>query len=344
MRFLLVSERSGGHVYPALVIADKIKEKKSKTSNIFFFTSSSIFKNYIKNKGYSRLGIIFKSRNIVIELLVRFIESLYILFKVRPDYVIGFGGRDSIFLILFSRFFTNNIYIYEPNAKMGKANRFLACFVKIILRGIPPLDKSRKQKLIGVPLNKNIVRLDKKKIKKTLGFNEKPIVFCFGGSQGSNFINNIFFNFIQNHNQVSYQIIHITGKKDYQRMLQFYKKIKNNKIINDFCQDMAIFYNIADLIISRAGAITLGEISFYNIPSIIIPHPGAGGHQNANACYLVKKKAAFVLDQNNFDFSKFENYLQTMISDVNLRSSMKHNWQKINFEVNYEEFSFDFIN
>lgn len=344
MKFLLVSERSGGHVYPALVIADKIKEKESKTNNIFFFTSSSIFENYIKNKGYSRLGIIFKSRNIVIELLVRFIESFYILFKVRPDYVIGFGGRDSIFLILFSRLFTNNIDIYEPNAKMGKANRFLACFVKRILRGIPPLDKNRKQKIIGVPLNKNIVRRDKRKIKKTLGFDEKPIVFCFGGSQGSNFINNIFFDFVRNHDQASYQIIHITGKNDYQRMLQFYKKIKTNKVVNDFCQDMSIFYNIADIIISRAGAITLGEISFYNIPSIIIPYPGAGGHQSANACYLVKKKAAFVLDQNNFHFFEFENHLQTMILDVNLRSSMKQNWQKINLEVSYEDFSSDFIN
>lgn len=343
MRFLLVSERSGGHVYPAFVIAEKIKEKDPKINKIFFFTTSAFFQKLIKNKGYITLGVVFKFRNILIELFLRFIESIYILIKVRPDYVLGFGGRDSIFLVLFSRFFTNNVYIYEPNTKMGRANKFLAPFIKKILRGIPPQDQNKNYKLIGIPLKKDIIKADKKIIKKRLGFNEKPVILCFGGSQGSSFVNDIFFNFIQTDNNQSYQIIHITGKNDYWRMVELYKKINNNKIIKNFQADMAIFYNLADVVISRAGALTLGEICFYSIPSILIPHPGALGHQKMNADYLKEKKMAFVFEQHNFDYNKFKDCLSSLILNKTIRENMKNNISKMKIGVSYQNFYLDFI-
>ncbi|MCF7873906.1 MAG: UDP-N-acetylglucosamine--N-acetylmuramyl-(pentapeptide) pyrophosphoryl-undecaprenol N-acetylglucosamine transferase [Candidatus Omnitrophica bacterium] len=343
MKILLVTERSAGHVYPALAIGEKIREKNLGKNIIFFFTSSKFFKKYIKNKGYPVLGLTFRFRNILVDLFCRFIESIYILVKVSPDKVIGFGGRDSLFLVLFSYMLGKETYIYEPNAEMGKSNRLISRFIKNVLRGIPPFEKKQNHKIIGIPLGKNIVKKGKEELKEKFNFNHKPVVFCFGGSQGSQFINDSFFSFVEKYNNGSYQIVHITGKKDYFRMVDFYKKIKNNKVVKDFYQDMSDFYNLADLILSRAGALTLAEISFYNIPAILIPHPKAFGHQKTNANYLGDKGGAVVFEQNNFDSKKFEFYLNKLIQDGRTRQKMKNNLKDITIGVNYEKFSFNYI-
>ncbi|MFO8053278.1 MAG: UDP-N-acetylglucosamine--N-acetylmuramyl-(pentapeptide) pyrophosphoryl-undecaprenol N-acetylglucosamine transferase [Candidatus Omnitrophota bacterium] len=343
MKILLVSERSAGHVYPALAIGKRIKEYNSDRNKIFFFTSSKFFKRYIKNKGYPVLGLTFRSRNILIEPFCRFIESIYILITVSPDKVIGFGGRDSLFLVLFSSILGRETYIYEPNTEMGKANKFLSRFVKNVLRGIPPFDKKQNHKLVGVPLGRNIIKKEKGELKKRFNFDQKPIILCFGGSQGSHFINNNFLKFAKKHNNNSYQIIHVTGEKDYSDIAKFYKGIKNNKIIKDFYQDMSNFYSIADIVLSRSGALTLAEVSFYNIPAVLIPHPKAFGHQKTNANYLKDKGAAIVFEQDSFDFKKFELCLTKLIQDSRVRKNMKNNLKKITIGINYENFSFDFI-
>ncbi|MCF7886913.1 MAG: UDP-N-acetylglucosamine--N-acetylmuramyl-(pentapeptide) pyrophosphoryl-undecaprenol N-acetylglucosamine transferase [Candidatus Omnitrophica bacterium] len=344
MKVLLVSERSAGHVYPALAIGEKIKENNSIDSKIIFFTSSKFFKKYIKNKGYLVLGLAFGFRNIFVEFFFRFIESLYILIKIFPDVVIGFGGRDSLFLVLFARMLGKKTYIYEPNAEMGRANKFLSLFVKNVLRGISPSDQKKKYKIVGIPLGKNIIKKEKKRLREKFNFDQKPILLCFGGSQGSRFINDSFLNFVKKHNNNSYQIIHITGKKDYSKVIDFYKTIKNNRVIKDFCQDMSNFYNLADIILSRSGALTLAEISFYNIPAILIPHPQAFGHQKTNANYLKNKDAALVFEQEKFNFKEFEICLNKLIQNDKVRKNMKKNFKKTKIGIKYEDFSFDFIN
>ncbi|MCF7869548.1 MAG: UDP-N-acetylglucosamine--N-acetylmuramyl-(pentapeptide) pyrophosphoryl-undecaprenol N-acetylglucosamine transferase [Candidatus Omnitrophica bacterium] len=343
MKVLLVSERSAGHVYPALAIGEKIKESNLIDAKIVFFTSSRFFKKYIKNKGYSVLGLTFQFRNIFVEFFCRFIESIYILIKVFPDIVIGFGGRDSLFLVLFARMLGRKTYIYEPNAEMGRANKFLSLFVKNILRGIPSSDQKKKYRIIGIPLGKNIVKKEKERLREKFNFNQKPIILCFGGSQGSRFINDSFLNFIGRHNNNSYQIAHITGAKDYSKAVDFYRKIKNNKVVKDFYQDMPNFYNLADVILSRAGALTLAEISFYNIPAILIPHPQAFGHQKTNANYLKDRGAAVIFEQNSFDFKKFELCLSKLIQNNSARKNIKNNLKKIKIGIKYEDFSFNFI-
>lgn len=344
MKVLLVSERSAGHVYPALAIGEKIKENNLIDSKIIFFTSSKFFKKYIKNKGYPVLGLTFGFRNIFLESFCRFIESLYIVIKVFPEVVIGFGGRDSLFLVLFAKILGKKTYIYEPNAEMGRANKFLSLFAKNILRGIPPFDQKKKYKIIGIPLGKNIVKKEKDRLREKFNFDQRPIILSFGGSQGSRFINDTFINFVKKHNNNSYQIVHITGRKDYSKVVDCYKKVKNNKVIKDFYQNMSNFYNLADIILSRSGALTLAEISFYNIPAILIPHPQASGHQKTNANYLKSKGAAFVFKQENFNFKEFEICLDKLIQNDKMRKKISSNLKKIKIGIKYENFSFDFIN
>lgn len=342
-RVLLVTERSGGHIYPALAFAEKIKKDTSDLGEISFFSSSRLFKKLLQERGFTTVGVAFGSRFIFLELFWRAIEAVYIIWRVGPDKVIGFGGRDSFFLVLFSRILGIQAFIYEPNAKMGRANQVLSLIVKNVLRGIPPLDKKKNHKIVGIPLFGGTSPISKELARKRLNFNENPVVLCFGGSQGSSFINRIFISFIRKHAEKPYQIIHLTGKKEYKRIRDFYGAVKNNNFVCDFYQDMELLYRAADIAIARAGALTLANLSFYNLPSVIIPYPKAGGHQALNAAFLVKQKAGLVFYQDNFNFESFDACLEKLITDLDFQETIRENLEEIKLGVKSEDFSFDFF-
>ncbi len=334
MRILIASERSGGHVFPALTIGKKLSEQSNK---VYFFVTSSTLKKYINNEGFYVLGRCFKFRNLFLELVWRCLEAFYLIFKIKPHEVIGFGGRDSFFLVLWSAILGIDTKIYEPNFKFGKANKILSIFVKKVLRGFSYTGKSKKNKVIGIPLRRNIQKIDKKQARKILNFDNKPVIFCFGGSQGSSFINDVFIEFIKKFRN-DYQIIHITGETGYLEIKQFYNAIDNRKFVKDFFYDIGVLYSAADIVVCRAGAGTLGEISFYEIPSILIPHPGGGGHQKENASYFAERKAAYMYLQNKFCFHDFNETLKQIISNKDLRDSMIENLRRIRLGVCYEDF------
>lgn len=187
-------------------------------------------------------------------------------------------------------------------------------------------------------MRENIKIIDKFEARRILDFNDQPVVFCLGGSQGSSFLNQAFIKFIQDY-QGNCQLIHLTGKAEYSKILSVYKKIKNRSFVKDFYYDIEILYSAADLVVSRAGASTLGEISFYGLPAILLPHPGGGGHQEENALYLERIGAAMVHLQLEFSFDKFSYSLNKLIEDLSLRQKLKDNLNKIKLGVSYENFS-----
>lgn len=332
MKILLVCERSAGHIFPALTVGEKIGKK----SNIYFFATSDFLKKYIERQGFNCFGKSLTFRNLIIEGIWRLFEAIYLILRLRPKKVIGFGGRDSFFLVLFSSLLRIKTIIYEPNVKMGKANKFLAPFVDKVLRGFPGKESS-DNKTIGIPLRKNIKKIDKDQARKILGFNDEPVIFCFGGSQGSSFLNHIFLKFIQNFKN-NCQVIHLTGKDEYSKILSQYAAMDNKSFVKDFYYQVEILYSAADMVVSRAGAITLGEISFYELPAILLPHPKAGNHQVENAFYFEKKEAAKVYLQNEFSFEDFSYYCNKFIKDEALRQTIQGNLRKIKLGVSYEDF------
>ena len=342
MRILLACERSAGHVFPALCFARKFqKEFKQEIpgdkANIWFFATAGFLKKYIQDSGFFTIGKSFGSRNIILEGFWRFIEAIYIITRFRPNKVIGFGGRDSFFLVLLSSLLRADTAIYEPNIKMGKANKVLSLFVKNIFRGFGESNINTKTKVIGIPLRENLNKIDKKKACETLGFDQKPVVFYFGGSQGSNFINNIATKFMQESN-VDFQVIHLTGESQYSDIIQLYKKAKSKGFVKSFDYNMETLYSAADIIVCRAGAVTLGEIAYYQLPAILLPHPKAGAHQKDNALYFKERKAALVYQEDNFSFQDFSKSLHALIQDSDMRQAMKDNLGKIKLGVKFEDF------
>ncbi|MCM8786731.1 MAG: UDP-N-acetylglucosamine--N-acetylmuramyl-(pentapeptide) pyrophosphoryl-undecaprenol N-acetylglucosamine transferase [Candidatus Omnitrophica bacterium] len=334
MKVLLVCERSGGHVFPALVLAKKIR--KNTSDIVYFFATSTSFKKIIKTEGFKVYGKSFRKRNLMLEGFYRFFEAIFLICKINPKRIIGFGGRDSFFLIVLGFLFGIDTAIYEPNKKFGKANKVLYFFVKRVYCGFPQ-SKNKKIITVGIPLRDNIVLIDKDIAKTYLRLDKKPVIFCFGGSQGSSFINSIAIRLL-NELDSDFQLVHITGKREYFKISQLYNKINKKTVVFDFYPDMQLLYSAADIVICRAGASSLAEISYYQLPVIFIAHPAASCHQKSNAAYFVKEKAAFLFLQDKFDFEKFKTTIKILLEDENYRNKIKNNLKRIKLAVDAEKF------
>ncbi|MCM8819536.1 MAG: UDP-N-acetylglucosamine--N-acetylmuramyl-(pentapeptide) pyrophosphoryl-undecaprenol N-acetylglucosamine transferase [Candidatus Omnitrophica bacterium] len=334
MKVLLVCERSGGHIFPALTLAKKIKENTSDT--VYFFATSIFFKKIISAEGFKVYGKSFRQRNLILEGFYRFFEAIFLICKINPKRIIGFGGRDSFFLIIVGSFLLIDTAIYEPNKKFGKANKVLYFFAKKVYCGFPQ-PKNKKIITVGIPLRDNIVLVDKNIARAHLKLDERPVILCFGGSQGSSFINLIAIRLL-NQLDFDFQLVHITGKREYFKICQLYNKINKKAVIFDFCPDMQLLYSAADIVICRAGASSVAEISFYQLPTIFIAHPAAGFHQKFNAEYFVKENAAFLFLQDKFDFEKFKATIKALLENKDLTDKIRSNLKKIKIAVDAEKF------
>lgn len=351
MKVLLACERSGGHIFPALVLGKKIRTencpgKKTSVSshdagmnhNVYFFVTASFLKKKLTDEGFIVYGRSFSFRNLFLEGFYRFGEAIYLLIKIRPQQVIGFGGRDSFFLILLASLLRIDTVIYDPNRKLGKANRVLSFFVRKVWCGFPETVKTKKMNAIGIPLRDTIRKIRSEDARKMLGFDVKPVILCVGGSQGASFVNKIFLKLVGDM-KGQFQIIHLTGKREYLEVSPLYNKISQKNFVKDFYYEMELLYSASDVVISRAGALTLAEISYYQIPSILIPHPQAGGHQKHNADYLKQRGAAFVFTQDNFSFEEFKTTAERLLYDSCARQKVIGNFKNINIAVPYADFA-----
>ena len=343
MRILLVADRSAGHIYPAWILAKAFKEN----NKVYIFLTSNYFKDWLRKKGFLVLGRELPFRNVVLEMAYRIIEGLVVFLKTRPQRVIGFGGKATIFLILLSSFFSYTA-IYEPNSTIGKTNSILGFFVKKIYWGFNPWKISkmieRKTIKVGIPIRSCCKKWSKEEARKILGFHPwKPVVFCFGGSQGSRFINNVFKRLLEE-SKIDFQVIHLTGQRDYSYFKNFYGKIfKKNYLVKDFSWEVGLFYSASDILISRAGALTCAEVSYYKVLPLFIPHPQASQHQEKNALYFVQHRAGYSFSQRNFSFQNFKVTFEKILTDSLLQKRVKERLGSLNLWVEESEFCNKFL-
>lgn len=346
MRILFACERSAGHIFPALSVAKKMKRtqpvsESKRNEKIYFFVSSKDLKKYVEAEGFVTFGRYFPFRCLAIEAVFRFIEAIYIILKLRPQRVIGFGGRDSFFLILLSSLFSIDTVLYEPNLNFGRTNKLLSKFIKKVLRGFPDQRPSGKEVVVGVPLRDNLKKFNRQKARAILQFDDKIVILCCGGSQGSRFINQNFVRFIKEFKGPC-QVIHLTGKDKFLEIRENYNKIEHKSFVEDFYYNSEVLYNAADLVVSRSGALTLAEISYYGLPALLIPHTGGFGHQRENALYFQQRDAALLCFEDDFSFSDFSKSLSRLIEDSSLRQRLADNAAKIKLGVDFESFDINY--
>ncbi|HZK01543.1 MAG TPA: undecaprenyldiphospho-muramoylpentapeptide beta-N-acetylglucosaminyltransferase, partial [Anaerovoracaceae bacterium] len=318
MRIVITGGGTGGHIYPALAIAQEIKRQVPDTEILYVGTENSMESKIVPNAGFpfktvditgiDRSSII-KSSQTLVKFPKSFFQSWDLLRKFKPDIVIGTGGYVSFPVVFAATFIPCRTIIHEQNAMPGLANRNLAKRVDYTLLTFAEaryhLD-AKRIRTTGLPVRQEILTVDKENARKNLNFTkDKFTLVAFGGSRGAASINRAMLDVVDKYQNEPLQIIWITGEVNHEEIMEEINSRLELHEIKCHLQILPYMFNIeealavADLAVCRAGAGTISELAILGLPAILIPYPyAAESHQEKNARALLGKKAVeMVIDE-----------------------------------------------
>lgn len=326
-RILLTGGGTGGHIYPLIAVARKLKGE----AELKYFGPKNIFSFYLLGEGIaikhitsSKIRRYFSFLNFLDGF--RFAWSIFqAFFKVywfMPDVCFSKGGPGSIPVILVCRFYRIPIVIHESDSIPGKANLIASRYAKIIELGFESAAKyfgrlPSEIKVVGNLVREEILRfVNPAEARRVFGLDvSKPTILVLGGSQGATRINDFIYKNLDSL-IAKYQIIHGVGNENYiEYMSRFEKLPKGYFVAAYFENNLPEAYGAADLVISRAGATTIFELSALGKPSILMPLPeSANDHQKENAYQYAKTGAAIVIEQENLLVNLLESQLHQLLN------------------------------
>ncbi len=341
MRLLFVTGGTGGHIYPALALADYIKEQEKDADILFVGNHDRMEATEIPKHGYRFIGLHARGLSgsftgkvkAVILMLKAYRQALSIIDKQKPDVVIGFGGYVSAPVMYAAYKRKIPTMIHEQNSVAGVSNKMVAKYMdKIVICYQKCFEVFDKQKavLLGNPRATMAVQSSfDEAYFRSLGLSlQKPLILIVMGSLGSSSINELMKDVLPTLKK-DYQILYVTGKNNHEEMKHYIHE-EHIKIV-DYVNQLAIIKHV-DLIICRAGATTLSEITALGKPSIIIPSPYvAHNHQFYNARVLVDQKAAFMIEEKDLDANNLKNRIEQIMSNDKLRKQMGEHAQSLGF-------------
>lgn len=333
MRLLIVTGGTGGHIYPALALADAAKKRYKDIDILFVGNDDRMEASEVPAHGYAfrplhacgLSGSIFHKAKAVALMMNCYRRTRPILKEFQPDIVIGFGGYVSAPVMLAAHAQHIPTMIHEQNSIVGVSNKMVADKMDAIVicyeKCFEEFGRERTR-LLGNPRATNAVHAEfDKNYFLSLGLKlDKPLILVVMGSLGSTSINEIMKDALP---QVSdaYQILFVTGKNNYQEISHQVKK--DNIVVVDYVKQLDIMAHV-DLIICRAGATTAAEITALGTPSILIPSPYvAHNHQYYNASVLVDEKAAFMIEEKDLNAEILKKKINLIMSNKELRDSMR---------------------
>lgn len=334
MKIVITAGGTGGHIFPALALIAKLKEKDKDIEILYIGTTDRMEKDIIPNEGIPYIGINIKGinrkhllKNIrVMKIYFKAVKKAKLeLIKFKPDIVIGFGGYISAPVIYAASKLNIKTIIHEQNSIPGVSNKFLSRYVdKVLISFKESITYFPKEKTIytGNPRSEQIK--DIKKISKTtLGFKkDKSLVIIVMGSLGSLTMTKKLKEALPLFNNKDYQALLITGKDYYEE----YKNItlSSNVKIVPFYNNLIGLMKDADLIVTRSGASTIAEITSIGLPAIMVPSPYVtNNHQYINAKSLEDEGACIILEEKDFDKTSLIKLLDKTISDKGKLNTMR---------------------
>lgn len=338
MKVLLAGGGTAGHINPALAIAGFIKSKKPDTRFLFIGNKDGMEQRLVPQAGYDIKSITIsgfkrslspKSMIENVKTVTRTFTSSHeakkIISEFKPDICIGTGGYVSGPVIRTAAKMGIPCIIHEQNAFPGVTNKMLAKSVKKLMLAVPDAKKYFENVdcvITGNPVRGEILTADKKQARAELGLDERPVVLSFGGSLGARRINEAMTDIVaRSGKDGKYQHIHAYGK--YGDSFPQLVKEKGTDIdkcsnldIRPYIDNMQTCMAAADLVICRAGAITLSEIQAMGKPAILIPSPNvAENHQYHNAMALVKKDAADIIEESDLSGAMLMQRIDKMLNN-----------------------------
>lgn len=317
LKIVISGGGTGGHIFPAIAIADAIKEKAPGSEFLFVGAKGKMEMEKVPQAGYPIEGLWISGfqRNLSLKNLafpVKLIASLWkaraILKKFNPDVVIGVGGYASGAALRMAIHLGMKTLIQEQNSFPGITNRLLGEKADKICVAYEQMEKwfpEEKIKLTGNPLRKNAINIVGKVEEARSHFsieNDHPVVLIVGGSQGAKAINEAVHQNIDLLLKANMNLIWQTGTSYIQTAQQLFleKGSPRNLKAVAFINRMDLAYAIADVVVSRAGAMSISELSVVKKPVIFVPLPTAAeDHQTKNAMRLVNKNAAIMVSNEN---------------------------------------------
>ena len=327
---------TGGHLFPAISIGDELEKHNIKILYIGSkygierkFYEKNNLKYYLLNIVGLQRGFNIKSilKNLLLPILLinSFIKSFFLIKKHKPLAIIGTGGYSSGLPLLAGIVMKIPTFIQEQNSIPGLITKILnKGTVKIFTEyNIKKMINNQNCIQTGNPIRNEIKKIDKYKAKEKLGFDkQKKLLLIIGGSQGAKPINAHFLDKINFYIKNDYQILWQCGKFDYELLIS---KIHHNNIkIKKFINNMSYSYSAADLVISRAGAIAISEITYMGKAMILIPFPQAAeNHQYINAEKIESLGACYLIEQNKLSNGNLEKIITKIFNNTEILSSLE---------------------
>lgn len=337
LRVLMAAGGTGGHVYPAIAIADAIKESHPDTEFLFVGTRDRMEWETVPKYGYEIKSIWISGihrrltiQNLLfpVKLLTSIVQSFSILRSFNPDIVIACGGFAAGPIGWVAVKLGIPLFLQEQNSFPGVTNRMLGKHATTIFTAFEDAKNylpKEKIKLTGNPVREHVQVSSRAEALKSFNFtDELPVLLILGGSGGAKALNDIMtFEITKLHNEANLQMIWQCGPKYYDGLVEKMdlEKYPNLRLV-PFIDDMSAAYAAADLVVTRAGAGTCSELQAIGQPAVLVPSPNvAGDHQTKNAASLVNAGAAKLLKETMLE-QTFYKTVTELIRDENELSIM----------------------
>ena len=342
LKFILSGGGTGGHIYPAIAIANELKSRFPDAEFLFVGAQDKMEMQKVPQAGYAIKGLwiaglqrrlTFDNALFPIKLVSSLLKSRAIIRKFKPDVVIGTGGFASGPLLQAAAMAGIPTVIQEQNSYPGITNKLLAKKARKICVAYDNLESffpKEKMILTGNPIRQDLIAIDSKRVEAIRYFNldaNKKTLLVLGGSLGARRINQLIANEIAAFSDQNIQVIWQCGKLYFED----YKHFSENKNIQvlSFIDRMDLVYAAADVVISRAGASSVSELCVVGKPVIFIPSPNVSeDHQTKNAQAILDKKGGLMIKESELD-EKFSTVFNDLISNENLQKELSENIKKL---------------
>lgn len=340
-KFIISGGGTGGHIYPAIAIANEIKRQIPDAEILFVGAKNRMEMQKVPQAGFPIEGLNISGiqRKLSLENLkfpLKLIGSLWkarqIIKNFRPDVVIGTGGYASAPTLKMAQWLGVPTVIQEQNSLAGITNKWISKKAKKICVAYENMDKFFPKEAIiltGNPVRADLLQISDKKdgIYSFFGLNpKKKTLLVLGGSLGARKINQLIKKNLPFFEKIGVQVLWQCGKFYFEE----YKKFENQNVkVLAFIDRMDLAYAVSDVMISRAGASSVSELCVVGKPVIFIPSPNvAEDHQTKNAQAIANKNSAILLKENELD-TNFEKVFSDLIQNENQQKSLSENIKKL---------------
>lgn len=337
-KVIIAGGGTGGHIFPAIAIANALQEKNPSVEILFVGAKGKMEMEKIPQAGYNIKGLdiagfnrssLIKNLSLPFKLIKSFLQVRTIINEFKPDAVVGVGGYSSFPVLKFAQRKGIPTFIHESNSFAGKSNILLgksATAIFVATEGMNRFFPADKIVVSGNPVRKNIIssNITRSEAIDFFGLDkQKKTILIVGGSLGAQSINNAVKKHLAELSTLNAQLIWQTGKSVSKEQVDAFKA--KDVWAGEFIKEMDKAYAAADVVISRAGAMAVTEIIVTKKPAVFVPYPHAAeDHQTANAKFLVDRNAALMVADKDVDASLFS-VMKKLVLDEAMRQTFIQN-------------------